>query len=223
MIRLFIVGCPRSGTTLLQCLLAAHSQMISFPESHLHYDFSKAGDQLNEFDQIAQQKQLAGWIEKTPRHLHFIEQIQALCPSAKFIHCLRDARANVASLYGIERHYGASWGYQPKTIRECFQRWQHDYQLSQAYSNQPNHKLVQYEDLSEKPSAILLNICQYLALEFEPNILVRYPEVLPSLAQQAPWKNSVKEPIKNFNMNALSYLFPEETNELEKLCLDANL
>ena len=32
--RLFLVGCPRSGTTLLQSLLAAHSQVASFPESH---------------------------------------------------------------------------------------------------------------------------------------------------------------------------------------------
>ena len=33
--RLFVVGVPRSGTTLLQSLLAAHSTMTSFTESHL--------------------------------------------------------------------------------------------------------------------------------------------------------------------------------------------
>ena len=32
--RIFIVGCPRSGTTLLQSLLAAHPQIHSFPETH---------------------------------------------------------------------------------------------------------------------------------------------------------------------------------------------
>lgn len=32
--RVFLVGCPRSGTTLLQSLLAAHPQIASFPESH---------------------------------------------------------------------------------------------------------------------------------------------------------------------------------------------
>ncbi|MEA5500064.1 sulfotransferase [Limnoraphis robusta Tam1] len=30
----FLVGCPRSGTTLLQSLLAAHPKITSFPESH---------------------------------------------------------------------------------------------------------------------------------------------------------------------------------------------
>lgn len=32
--RVFIVGCPRSGTTLLQNILASHSTIDSFPESH---------------------------------------------------------------------------------------------------------------------------------------------------------------------------------------------
>jgi hypothetical protein len=31
---IFIVGCPRSGTTLLQSLLLAHPEIASFPESH---------------------------------------------------------------------------------------------------------------------------------------------------------------------------------------------
>ena len=33
--RIFVVGCPRSGTTLVQSLLAAHSQVVAFTESHL--------------------------------------------------------------------------------------------------------------------------------------------------------------------------------------------
>lgn len=36
--RIFLVGCPRSGTTLLQSMLAAHSHIYSFPESKFfHY------------------------------------------------------------------------------------------------------------------------------------------------------------------------------------------
>ncbi|NJL55543.1 sulfotransferase [bacterium] len=30
---LFLVGCPRSGTTLLQSMLASHPQIASFPET----------------------------------------------------------------------------------------------------------------------------------------------------------------------------------------------
>lgn len=34
--RVFLVGCPRSGTTLLQSLLCAHPQVFSVPESHFY-------------------------------------------------------------------------------------------------------------------------------------------------------------------------------------------
>ena len=35
---IFVVGCPRSGTTLLQSLLASHSKIASFPESKFFVD-----------------------------------------------------------------------------------------------------------------------------------------------------------------------------------------
>lgn len=35
---IFVVGCPRSGTTLIQAILASHSGLTSFPESHIFTD-----------------------------------------------------------------------------------------------------------------------------------------------------------------------------------------
>lgn len=39
--RVFLVGCPRSGTTLLQSLVAAHSKIASFPETHVFENLVK--------------------------------------------------------------------------------------------------------------------------------------------------------------------------------------
>ncbi|MEM9163612.1 MAG: sulfotransferase, partial [Cyanobacteria bacterium P01_F01_bin.4] len=36
--KFFVVGCSRSGTTLLQSLLASHPEIISFPESKFFVD-----------------------------------------------------------------------------------------------------------------------------------------------------------------------------------------
>ena len=60
--RVFIVGCPRSGTTLLQGLLAAHRDIYSFTESHFldfgvkrakqshfYYVSRKAGELVEKF------------------------------------------------------------------------------------------------------------------------------------------------------------------------------
>lgn len=218
MIRVFVVGCPRSGTTLLQCLLAAHSQLISFPESHLHYDFSKAAERLRQFDDLVQQQNLSGWIEKTPRHLHYIAQIKALCPEAKFIHCLREPRANIAALYTIERRYGTAWSYRPKTLKECFLRWQGDYIISKFYENDFKHKLIKYEDLTRNPAEVLSDLCQFLGVDYEPMMLKNYVNVAPQVDEQAPWKISVRKPIQNFNNFDLNYLSAEELKELEQLC-----
>lgn len=38
--RVFIIGCPRSGTTLLQSLMAAHPEITSFPESYFFQDLN---------------------------------------------------------------------------------------------------------------------------------------------------------------------------------------
>lgn len=41
MLRLFIVGCPRAGTTLLQSLLLSSDSIVSFPESHFFINLQK--------------------------------------------------------------------------------------------------------------------------------------------------------------------------------------
>lgn len=40
----FLVGCPRSGTTLLQTLLGSHSKIHSFPETHFFRNLLRAED-----------------------------------------------------------------------------------------------------------------------------------------------------------------------------------
>lgn len=44
--RVFIVGCPRSGTTLLQSMLYANPEIYSFPETHFFKILFSVGEQL---------------------------------------------------------------------------------------------------------------------------------------------------------------------------------
>lgn len=45
--RVLIVGCPRSGTTLLQSMLASHCDVLSFPETHfLQFGIGRNGTQV---------------------------------------------------------------------------------------------------------------------------------------------------------------------------------
>ncbi|MGY5885777.1 sulfotransferase family protein [Modestobacter lacusdianchii] len=64
--RLFVVGCPRSGTTLLQSFLAAHPGVHSSPETHFFYRLqaggARAGQGLISPELAADLPQVAGFL-----------------------------------------------------------------------------------------------------------------------------------------------------------------
>jgi hypothetical protein len=142
---LFVVGCPRSGTTWIQRLLATHPCVRTGQESDL-FDLY-VGPQLRtwrqelaidssgrggvglacyftdtEFRELLKDYVLrllgpmvgnlqAGelFLEKTPSHVLYVEEIHSLLPRARFIHVLRDARDTVASLLSASRTWGRTW------------------------------------------------------------------------------------------------------------------
>ena len=169
--RIFLVGCPRSGTTLLQSLLAANSKVLSFPETHffghLFYSrkllsilgianwrarlrwvqflkeighqemqsklpkyavfvrqFSKAYIDVLDTLTLNQGKEI--WVEKTPGNLHYIEKIEKLVSSAKFVHIIRNGTDVVASLYEVTNEYPEVWGENGWSVEQCISRWIQD-------------------------------------------------------------------------------------------------
>ena len=58
--RIFIVGCPRSGTTLLQSLLGANDRIISFTESQFFF-FLIPGRSKYKFSFFTTQINIPSW------------------------------------------------------------------------------------------------------------------------------------------------------------------
>ena len=65
----FIIGCPRSGTTLLQSLLTAHPKIASFPESHF---FNSLIPKQNNW----RRKLLIASCKAKPRFKEFLNEIE---------------------------------------------------------------------------------------------------------------------------------------------------
>jgi tetratricopeptide (TPR) repeat protein len=115
----FLVGFPRSGTTLIENVLAAHPGITTSDEAELSAPLiESAGDTPDDWltfmeampaeREALRRKYWEGWkkgppegvfIDKLPLNLAYAGLLSAVFPDAKFILCLRDPRDCVLSAY----------------------------------------------------------------------------------------------------------------------------
>jgi tetratricopeptide (TPR) repeat protein len=144
----FIVGLPRSGTTLTEQILASHSRVHGAGELNyaresfeaLPRALNRAGtplESLAHLDREAAQR-LAGWhlarlrelnagaprvVDKMPDNYLFLGWLRALFPKARFIHCRRDLRDVAVSCWMTNfRHL--RWAADPDHIAARFRDYQ---------------------------------------------------------------------------------------------------
>ncbi|PXV57358.1 Tetratricopeptide repeat-containing protein [Dyella jiangningensis] len=175
---IFIVGVPRSGTTLLAERLARHPEVKNRGElgwlEHAEQRLSSAaGDTERMLEQIArdvarqllQDDDRARWyIDKQPMNLLRVDLAMRLWPNARIIHCERDARDTALSLWmqsfnDAAHDYAYDFGDIAAVIRDCRRlaaHWGKRYPSS--FLN------VSYEALVSAPGETLDGIAQWLGL-----------------------------------------------------------
>jgi hypothetical protein len=119
----FIIGAPRSGTSMLYAILRAHPQLAHWPgEAHevWEYDYHPAlrGWESNALDAADVEEAASArirrsfflvtgsrkrLIDKTPRNAPRVGFIDALFPDARFVYLKRDGRDNTNSLINAWR------------------------------------------------------------------------------------------------------------------------
>lgn len=215
--RVFLVGCPRSGTTLLQSMLMAHPRIESFPETkffargfggrrrwvlhetlrggYLWYLLARwlvengymdwgevytlpvswSKDRMAEvfrdvLDRLARESGKDVWVEKTPRHLHFVDVICDHLPDAKFIHIVRDGRAVVASMYQLAHTNPETWG-QYQSVERIVRRWNRCVRDSLQHVSEDHHAAVGYEQLVEAPERVLHALSSFLNVDYDSTMV----------------------------------------------------
>jgi peptidoglycan/xylan/chitin deacetylase (PgdA/CDA1 family) len=249
--RIFLVGAPRSGTTILQSLLAAHPEVISFPESKFfHYllyekfavnlpsrlasffrdeikrpEFlqnfdatqnkeSKTGWFVGVLDSLAAEQNKSIWLEKTPEHIYFIEEIDRLVPDAKFIHILRNGMDTIASMYEATRSFNDLWG-GVWDLEHCIERWKYAILTSYKYVNNPNHILVKYEELVDDKTKILDQVCNFLEIEYDAAMLINYKAKAANLSLNLPWHKGIERDIQSTKVHKYHKIF--NRNEIQDI------
>ena len=114
-------------------------------------------------DDLALKNKSIGWIEKTPKHLHYLSYIHQYMPNAKIVHLVRNGLDVSASLFEASNNYPKAWG-GSRSPRACAERWVHDIKISFSKLSCKNHKIITYEDLTLNTDNTLSDIKRFLYL-----------------------------------------------------------
>lgn len=162
---------------------------------------------VRELDDITLQSGHSIWLEKSPKHLHYIDYIERYVPNAKIIHLVRNGADVVASLYDAARKRPKKWAAEHGTIDQCLHRWTTDIEMSRRQLGKPNHTLVRYEQVVEDPEGSMRSLCHFLGIPFEPTMLEEYRVAAKPLMQN--WyercEPAVTERIQNANSTKFFY------------------
>ena len=142
----------------------------------------------------------AYWVDHSPTNIKNAKTLLGLFPDSKFIHIIRDGRGVSASIIPLD------WG--PNTVYKTARSWKSrvSLYLSLESSLKKDQILrVRYEDLIQAPETTLRDICSFLDLEYQPQMVEgsgfkvpRYQDKQHSLIGKEPdkkrinaWENSL--------------------------------
>jgi tetratricopeptide (TPR) repeat protein len=190
---LFVLGMPRSGTSLVEQVLASHPDVEGGGESSFLTDctneaarmtgksFPECMDKLTpvQIEKLGQSyrrrlfdgRYNAKWvIDKTPLNFQFIGFASAILPEARFIHCQRDPLNTCLSIYKIpfdqSQNYAASFqalGHFYGAYRKLMEFWK-------AVIGEPIANLS-YETMVDDLEGEVRRILSWLDLEFNASVL----------------------------------------------------
>jgi len=182
----FIVGLPRSGSTLVETLLDRHPDIMALGEleilPRLISDFSRPPDfqemadlgtrYLDELPDKASQSALV--LDKMPENFWRLGYIQAMFPGARIIHCLRDVRDVAISNFFKLYTKGNSFAYSLDSLAHytaC-----HQAIMKHWLSLMPDRILqLDYASLVGDPDRSIREIMAFLGLDWHEAV----PETAP--------------------------------------------
>jgi len=190
---IFIVGLPRSGSTLIEQILASHSQVEGtmelpdigfiarklgprYPESLAGLDpaqLSVLGDGFIEATRIHRQLGRPYFIDKMPNNFHYTGLIRLILPNARIIDARRHPLGSCFSAFKQHFAQGQNFSYDLTDLG----RYYRDYVELMAHFDQvlPGriHRVI-YEDLVEDTEGQVRRLLDYCGLPFEAGCLKFY-------------------------------------------------
>ena len=206
---IFIVGMPRTGTTLVERLLASHSQVISIGEFS---DFPMmlrdqvgrqqlaggTGSQLDlslaiDFEALGRQymaaaRDLAGdsprFVDKLPVNFLYCGYIQAALPAAKLIHVTRDPLDTCYAVFKTLFAGAYPFSYDPDELADYYISYREH--MAHWHRVMPGRILdVSYETLVTDQEGESKRILEWCGLPWEDAVMEFHKQDSPSMTASA--------------------------------------
>ncbi|HWD40407.1 MAG TPA: sulfotransferase, partial [Fimbriimonas sp.] len=180
----FIVGMIRSGTTLLERLLAAHPLIspggeIPFWTEHASKLFDKgrlAGpdesrELVKNYQSILDKVSKSGLVtDKMPLNFSVLGVIHLLLPRAKIIHVVREKRDTMTSIFTTPHPEPINWAHSWERIDFFYRQYE---RLTRHWHETLDSSIfceVRYEDLVRQPESVLEILVAFLDLPHDSEI-----------------------------------------------------
>lgn len=184
---IFVVGCQRSGTTLLRLLLDSHSRISCGPETRFLEDMERiVGSDWKRLSQYgfpreewlrriaeffggiqrdyAASRGKARWADKSPRYAMKLDFIMELFPDAQIVHVIRDGRDVAVS----HRKRFGYWSSVKSSVK--WPRYVTEARAAGKRLPARQYHEVRYEDLVERQEATLRALMDFLGERWEPGM-----------------------------------------------------
>ncbi len=198
----FILGMPRSGTSLMEQILSAHPEIFGAGELKIltgvleNIPIGQNRLQMQEKDPVFPYEQNAVWsdrgkhyverllkladkstykriVDKMPGNYHFVGLIHAILPNAKIIHSRRHPIETCLSCYRIHFAEGHQWTY---NLRELGRHYRRYWNLMQHWRTEFPGLMyeVRYEENVADTENQAKRLIEYLGLDWDERCLEFY-------------------------------------------------
>lgn len=221
---IFIIAMPRSGSTLLFDLLKPHPKLYSWggeayppwrvvdPDVGGAYGDAFRPDAVLDADGVAnvfhegvrvhhgRVPRRYRLLDKTPPNVLRVPALQQMFPDAVFVHLVRDAPANIASLLEGREHdfgrrdwpksHGMEWfflmpqGWQDHVGASPVEQfaWQWEVGTATPLRDLTDCARVRYEDLVAHPAEVVEDLLEYAGLRMSREVVAACRDMTPSVS-----------------------------------------
>lgn len=185
---IFVVGCQRSGTTMLRLMLDSHPRISCGPETRFlegfepiltddwkrlsQYGFTEEEwiERIRGFFEgiqgdYARSKGKERWADKTPRYALMLPLILRIFPDAQVVHVIRDARDVAVS----HRKRFGYWSCLKSTVK--WPRYVGSARAAARGLADETYRELRYENLAGDPEATMRDLLAWLGEEWDPAVL----------------------------------------------------